>query len=433
MDEALVKIRLALRNSGLKQIETTLQAIEQELINSRLNLIEILVLEGRYRELKAAKWLVDQVLYPQKVVSDKTVNSKSKNNSKSNPNNNPKSDEVISSNISQSPWEKLSQAVLLSIELSLKNQTSTPLEIDILKEDKKRQLLQIILQEFELLLGELQKSQLSTEQLAEKIPLVLNDLWRSATTKFLGKYYTLYSNDQPVEVVSILLKEQKIVEEAILSKIPFVFDLYNYLLFKSALMINNNLYEFNTPEAISRAEEILNNLLIQVANAVMQPLLNNFADVEEIKQKFYNYHLIATREVEKFRNDLSWHYRLESWWGEAQAIYGSQYHLFNFTESGINKVDIYAPRGRELAQLTGVSLLVTLLLEFQDAVTPRLRTLTKFIGTALVYVLKNILGRGIGLIGKGILQGIGDSLTINKVRRRSERLAPKPCVRDRSA
>jgi hypothetical protein len=272
------------------------------------------------------------------------------------------------------------------------------------------------------LLAELQNSQLESVQLLDKMPVILSDLWRSATTKFLGKYSILNYEGQDIELVNVLLGDQKIVEVAILNKIPFGFDLCSYLLFKTSLVINNTVYDAQTPEAIAHAEIILNNLLIQVANAVMQPLLNNFADVEEIKQKFYSYQLIATREVERFRNNLSWHYRLESYWGEAQAIYESQYHLFTFTSSGIKKLDVYAHRRQELMKLSGIQFLVTLLLELYDAIAPRLRAITAFIGSGFVYVLKNILGKGIGLIGKGILQGIGDSFSFSRERRRGDRL-----------
>ncbi len=403
MDKALAKIRLNMRTSGLNQIDKTLEGIERQLISSRLNLLDILTLQGRCRELRAARWLVNRVLYPQDRVK-------------------PIKDMVIINKNKQSVWGNLHDSCLRSLQTSLENQTLTPLEIDILREDQKRELLITILEEFDLLLEELQSSKLDSMQLSDKMPLFLSDLWRSATTKFLGKYYTLTYNKQSVEVVNVLLEEQKIVEKEILAKIPFVFDLINYLLFKNAFIINNTLYEAQTPEAIARAESILNNLLIQVANAVMQPLLNNFADVEEIKQKYYSYHLMATREVERFRNNLSWHYRLQSYWSEAQAIYESQFHLFTFTESGIKKLDVYAPRSQELMRLSGIPLVVTLWLELQDAIAPRLKTITEFIGRGLVYVLKNIIGKGIGLIGRGVLQGIGDSFSVGKVGRRSDRL-----------
>ncbi len=406
MDKALAKIRLGMRNLGLKQIDIALQSIERQLISSRLNVVEVVTLQGRCRELRMARWLVNRMLYAEDLLTSAIATKVSP---------------IKTNRNYQSLWTRLYESTLKRIEMSLENQTSTPLEIDILKEDKKRELLLIILQELELLLAEVPNSGLDSVQLLAKIPLILSDLWRSTTTKFFGKYSSLNYDGKDVELVNRLLGDQKIVEAEILNKIPFGFDLCNYVLFKADLVIDNSLYGAQTPEAIAHAETVLSNLLIQVANAVMQPLLNHFADVEEIKQRFYTYNLIATREVERFRNNLSWHYRLESYWGEAQAIYESQYHLFRFSDGGIIKMDVYAPRSRELSRLSGIPLLVTLLLELQDAIAPRLRSITAFIGTGLVYILKNVLGRGIGLIGKGIIQGIGDSFSIGRDKRRSDR------------
>lgn len=50
---------------------------------------------------------------------------------------------------------------------------------------------------------------------------------------------------------------------------------------------------------------------------------------------------------------------------------------------------------------------MTLALELRDAIAPRLRTVTGFVGSGVVYVLTEIIGRGIGLIGRGVMKGIG--------------------------
>ena len=91
-------------------------------------------------------------------------------------------------------------------------------------------------------------------------------------------------------------------------------------------------------------------------------------------------------------------------------MFESSYQLYIFTELGIRTTIVYAPRTEELKSLTGWRYSVTLWLELKDAIAPRLKSLTSFLGRGLVYVLTQIIGRGIGLVGKGILQGIGNSL-----------------------
>ena len=61
----------------------------------------------------------------------------------------------------------------------------------------------------------------------------------------------------------------------------------------------------------------------------MQPLLNSLADVEEIKENYYDRKLISTREIERFRNELSWKYRLNKYINEPKAMFESSYELYS--------------------------------------------------------------------------------------------------------
>ena len=159
-------------------------------------------------------------------------------------------------------------------------------------------------------------------------------------------------------------------------------------------------------------------MLINIANAVIQPLLNRVADVEVIKKDYYNRQFISTREIERFRNDLSWKYRWQNYVGEAQEIFESRHELLVFAPRGIAKALVYAPRNSELAQLGGIPLVVTLLLELRDAATPRVQSLVSFLGNGVVFVLTRIVGRGVGLVVRGVLQGIGNASLPEKRRNR---------------
>jgi hypothetical protein len=257
----------------------------------------------------------------------------------------------------------------------------------------------------------------------------MRDLWQAATTDFFGKYSMLQVGDtvgsgkalRNLEIVSLLLQDAPVVQTAILDKIPLVFDFFAHLLFQTPLAINNVSYPPGSPEAMERAEALLQNLLIQQANAVVQPLLNRFANVEAIKQNFYDRRLISTREIERYRNNLSWKYRLENYISKPKEIFESRYELFVLATRGIAKISIYAPRNQELAQLSGIPLAVTLVLETRDAIAPRLRAAVAFLGSGVIYVLTQVIGRAIGLIGRGILQGLGGSFPESKFGRNSQR------------
>jgi hypothetical protein len=305
------------------------------------------------------------------------------------------------------------------LQTNLTNLTKIPLEIDILKLGQKRELIYLAMRQLEIQLDELIFSQVTTDQLFDKREQILENIWQATLTEFIGKYYTLtvqkktnfWQDNQleNIEVLPILLAEISVIQTNILDKIPLVYQLFSYLLFSKPLVIDNETLSADDVRVMQRAEFLLQNLILQISNAVMQPILNYFADVEEIKQKFYDRHLLSTREIEKFRNNLSWKYRLNQYFWEPQAIFESSYNLLYLTDDGIEKITIYAPRRDELVQLSGVPLGVTLILETRDAIAPGLRATLNFLGKGLVYLLTQVVGKGIGLIGRGVIQGIGSS------------------------
>jgi hypothetical protein len=64
---------------------------------------------------------------------------------------------------------------------------------------------------------------------------------------------------------------------------------------------------------------------------------------------------------------------------------------------------------------------VSLALETRDAIAPRLRAIVSSLGSSVIYVLTQVIGRGIGLIGRGIIQGIGSSLQETRFGKNGER------------
>lgn len=453
--------------SGLREIDATLAVVQADLEEVKAadptdlpSILDGVVLSGRRRELLAARWIVSQLLFEGK--GEKAFGRKQKafgrkqrgegrgekeeirgenllNNSQSQLANSQVSAEslVVATN-----WQgSLFDSVAAKLQLDLVNLTGLPLEIDILRSTKKRELMSSILRKLEDLLEELRFSQVQQTQLSQKMPAILRDLWEATIIDFFGRYYTLQTGEtrvfdgsqtslklaesqggsaayllagSGVEVVPMLLADADVVAAQILDKIPMTVDFFAHLLFEIPLTVDNISCVAGSPEAMQRAEALLENLAIQVGSGVVQPLLNNLANIEEIKQIFYDGKLISTREIERFRNNLSWRYRWDSYFVEPKAIFESRFWLFVLGDSGIKRISIYAPRNLELAQLTGWQLALTLLLETRDAIAPRVRAVISLLGAGVVYVLTQVIGRGIGLIGRGIIQGIGNSLQDSK-------------------
>jgi DNA-binding NarL/FixJ family response regulator len=427
------KWRYQLYRSGVQQIDAALSELAPllketpELSNGDPQIIlNWLLLTGRRRELKAARWLVSQLL-------PETIKAEIRQENSPTPERQPPNKEaaiVLSSDatltnppplLASELKSNLFDTTVAKFQSGLENKTNIPLETDLLKTVQKRSLFLLVLQQFERSLDELKLSEIKPQQLPEKITDILREIWQATTLDFFGKYYEVTEGDRLFEVIPVLLRDAPQIQIEILDKIPLISDLIAHLLYQTPLKIDNMSCSVGNPEAMARAEALLHNLVIQVANAVIQPLINYFADFEEVKEKYYHRRFLSTREIERFRNNLSWKYRIDKLVSEPKSIFESSYKIWVFCETGIQQKVIYAPRKSELEQLSGIPLAVTLVLESRDAVAPRVRSTIAFLGSGVVYILTQVIGRGIGLIGKGILQGIGSSLQDSQVSRKKNR------------
>ncbi|MGG6267001.1 DUF3685 domain-containing protein [Leptolyngbya sp. AN03gr2] len=399
-------IRQNWRLSGLSQIEAALDEIEAQLRSSNLSALDRLFLTGRKRELKAARWLVQKALpseeirpNPQAIVPVESAITV------------PEPSEIVPEAPQPKAWQgEILDRIAEKLQSNLDNLTNIPLEIDILKIEKKRELFFTILRQLEELLDELRFSRIQPDQFAVKQSDVLRDLWQAIVMQFFGRYSMVRVKRQDIEIVASLLNQSDAVQTQILDQIPLTQAIFEHLLFETPLIVDQTLYEVGTIEARDRAIDLLENLMIQIANAVIQPLLNRFANLEAIKQGFYDRRLLSTREIERFRNDLSWRFRTERYFTDPKLVFESRYRLLVLTQYGIDRIVVYSPRTEELESLSGVQLAVTLALETRDAISPRLRGTIAFFGSGIVYILTEVIGRGIGLIGRGILKGIGKSV-----------------------
>jgi DNA-binding NarL/FixJ family response regulator len=419
-----------LNRTSLEQIDAAMAEIEM-LAAQRLPYWYRLVLAGKYRELRAARWLVQRILPvpapPESAAARlRTGNDRSPNTRE--PLTAAPGDLSIAATVPSlaperalvnraSPMpvlvgdvrSRVSEAVFRKLQFSFENRSDIPLEIDILRSEKARELLYTILRTLETLLDDLQQAQVQPGQLVETTPVFLRDLWESVMVDFFGRYYAPAVDGLERPMVTVLQQDAAIVQTEILNRIPAVPVLLGHLLFQTPLEIDGASYVATTPEALRRSQFLLENLLIQVGCAVMQPVLNHYPDVESLKRSLYQRRIISTRDITRFRNDLSWRYRWDTLVNEPKAIFESEYRLFALTPDGIRTHHIYAPRRDELESLSGLQYVMTLALEARDAIAPRLRATLSLAGSSVVFVLTEVIGRGIGLIGRGIVKGVGST------------------------
>lgn len=372
--------RLYMRDNSLATIDLTLFGLAQKLA-TKLTPIERLVWEGRRRELRCARWLVERIW---RVEQPSALIFTSEGRAST-----------------LSITDRLSETLGSKLTYGLENLTDLPLEIDILLPNRRQELLQITLTEFQQTLERCRRSELTAAQIQQQWLEIVTDLWERVAGAFLGEYRTLTSRP----LLGTLLQERAVVQSAILQNIPFVPELLACLLFQTSITLDYQEWQYDSPQAQIYLQDLLDNLCLQVANAVVQPLLNIFGEEEIIKKRFWQYR--SSREIEQFRNELSWKYRYNYLVREPRHIFEGKQELWIINARGIDRVYINCNRSEELNQLKGWQFLSTLALEFQDALNPRIRSVVDFVGRGIVFLLTEVIGRGIGLIGRGIIRGIG--------------------------
>ncbi len=413
------KLLFKLYQGGLKEINTNLKQIESELAFNSLSKFDQQFLLGRKRELLTARWLINQ-LFPfdiSEISSQENQYLTIKNNlnslnQKNQANLTLKFPDLISLVQKESPIKPVLENTLnfIQFDFEILNQTGYILEIDVLKPTQKKELIYLILNKIYQKLEEIKFIKIEFEDLQGKNKSILTQIWQEITLDFILQNTPPSLEKNPEQIKDLILKDTIEIQQEILNKIPLIKDLFNYWVFQETILIDQVPYSFNTPEGNQRAEIILQNLIIQLGNGVIQLILNHFSEVEAMKEKLYYPRYYSSREMAKFRNIISAQYRKYNLFIEPTQIFESQYQFFYLKENKIEKILIYYPRQKELELLKGFPWLITIILEFRDAITPILQAIVTFLGKGLVYILTQIIGRGIGLIGKGILQGVGYTL-----------------------
>ncbi|MEL6495769.1 MAG: DUF3685 domain-containing protein [Cyanobacteria bacterium J06623_7] len=397
--QALAKIS----QSGRIELEQTLQEIEAKLANSNLSDWERVFLVGRKRELQSARWLSTRLIAEEITLKEDRAAREANSGSIV-----PISPTELAAlpEFAESANQKIFERVVTDVQIGLNNRTQIPLELDILQAQVAKSLCHLILQRLSETMAQIPIA----NSLDRNYLPYLEALWQWCTGSFFVRHYGELDTDESDQLEIIYQEEWETVQRNILDELYGLPELFDYLLGKPGLLIDNVVYASNDPEAIARIEFLLHNLIIHVANGVMQVVLNNFYDLEVFKYRLYRPQYRSDRAIARFRNQLSWRYRQEYYFTHPQNIFESRHRLLVISSGAVRDTYVYAPRKAELEQLQGIPWLSTMVIEVRDAVAPLVRKAIAFVGSGVIFVLTQVVGKGLGLVGKGIIQGIGSTI-----------------------
>ncbi|MEB3332717.1 MAG: DUF3685 domain-containing protein, partial [Synechococcaceae cyanobacterium] len=176
------------------------------------------------------------------------------------------------------------------------------------------------------------------------------------------------------------------------------------------LLVEGRLLGADEPQAVLYLEMLLANWLVRSAELISAEVLSACAEWPELRRYLLRPELLATRNLERLRNQLNSQERWSSWISRPIQLYDSRRPFYRLDSGAISTVQLMEPRDAELRQLGWLQQLVTLALEARDALAPQVQSLVRSLGDLVVVLLTQVLGRAIGLVGRGIAQGMGRSL-----------------------
>jgi len=156
-------------------------------------------------------------------------------------------------------------------------------------------------------------------------------------------------------------------------------------------------------------ENIISNWTIRNCNLLASEIFNICSSWPELRTVLINPELQSTRNFERFRNNINNYNRWHDYIYMPIYLYESKREYIDIIDKKFTRYFKNENREKELENLEWLQKQVTLLVEIRDAVAPQLEVAVKYIGNLFVTFLTKVVGKAIGLVGKGILQGLGRS------------------------
>ena len=391
--------------SGLQQISRDLQVIEAILNPPPEQALLLLLLEGRSRELRSARSLLLWLWGPLQLGFEDVRSFTDRSQTSY------ESSEITSITLRErnsiAVWNTIRDRLSGSVEGGLSNGTGRLLAIEGLQPERRRELLLALLQQLDQVLKRLRQGELTTALSGEWFELQ-PELRRQAFTSMAGSYVQIPRDGALRPVVTSLLNQSDFSGED--EDLPDPATMLAPLLADQPVLINGQLLPADDPRSLLQLEILVSNWMVRTAELIAAELLDACGEWPELRRYLLQDPLLATRQLDRLRNRLNTQVRWSEWVERPIQLYESQRTLFQLRQGRIEPLFLTEPRDLELNQLGWWQRQVALLLETRDALAPQVQSLVSRLGDLAVVLLTQVLGRAIGLVGRGIAQGMGRSL-----------------------
>ncbi len=396
-------------SSGLKQIDHEINTIINYLNKDLTPNIYKFILKGRLRELITAKSLLiflwgntldmntdenirDNLIYEEKIPQD-TVFIKEKNNL-----------EI---------WDLIFNRLIgkytdNSIEFCFNKST---LIISGLKKEFISRAIFNTLNELNNLVKNI-KENYSDEEYKENLDDLIFQLKKNILLNIIDSYTRIKKNGVLISINDFISSKFDSMTNVDDFESHDILTIIEPIIKNESLYHNGKILPLYETESFRVFESIISNWVLRTSNLIASDIFNFCSGWPELRSLFINPALQSTRSFEKFRNNINNFDRWHSNFYMPIYLYESKREYIDIFENNFIRYFKNENREKDIEKLTWFQKQVTLLVEIRDAISPQLEIAVKYIGNIFVTILTKIVGKAIGLIGKGILQGLGRSKSI---------------------
>ena len=291
--------------------------------------------------------------------------------------------------------------ILYKANFSSKKGNQKLLSIDLLKTDIQRDLLFICTFRVEEIFTKLLEKKYPNDVMQKKGKMLFFLCIKKSCEDFLTKQY-----GYKVKINSGVLKKS-LYTKNLLEDVELIFQVPFYILIdpKSSIfrLIYYPVYNFASENFI---EALIDHIVLEISNCVVYFSTVKFASFYAFRQTLYRSKFLSLRNFERFKNNLSWKLITKSYIQRPLDLYNNRYEIYIMRTNGIFCRAIYANRSKEVNSLKNLPLLTLTIVEVRDFLTNRLDELIYFLSKGLRFTLTTVFGQVIGLIWRGIIEGL---------------------------
>ena len=392
-----------LLTSGLSQINRDLHKIDYMLEKKSINTFYLFILIGRRRELLTAKRLILWLWGPLEVLIESPV----KNNIK--PINKYNTDITIKNSSSKELWKVIYKRVNEKIQDDLINSTDELVALYSLNSFKRHNLLKTLLQEFSIIINKLDSMNNQEERFEDILQSITPELRANTLRNFIDSYDHLLKNGVEVSISDFLVDNAQL--DILDDELPSIALIIDPILNNKPIQIDGEYISTEDPRCVIQLEMLILNWILRTAEIVGEEIISSCSEWPELRKYFLNKELVSTRELERIRNHINTKNQIQNLFRKPVRLYESKRLYYTVKNNTIEKIIIFEPRDDELKKLDWAQRQIAFIIELRDALAPQVQATIQYLGDLIVLILTKVVGRSIGLIGRGIAQGMGKNLS----------------------